>query len=124
MGLFKDYNDAKQIHHKALRMFLGVHRNASLVVINGDMGWLVPVVRRHLNIVRLWHRLKSLNNDRLIAHIFRWDKTSTGKTWYSELKWILSESDLSDILVADRLPSLRSIIQNVQSALMTKYVEQ
>ena len=42
-----------QVQEKAIRVFLGVHRFATTLAINGDMGWVPSAVRRKLAILRL-----------------------------------------------------------------------
>ena len=57
------YERLKMIQNRACRAFLGVHRFTSNVVVNGDMGWTVPEVRRELNMLRA--RLEKMDDDRL-----------------------------------------------------------
>ena len=44
------------LHNRIIRFYLGVHKCTSNAVIQGDMGWIPPTVRRQLNCLRLWHR--------------------------------------------------------------------
>jgi hypothetical protein len=50
---FKSYDKPNIIQNRAQRSFLGVHKFSNIVVVNGDMGWTAPIVRRKLNILRL-----------------------------------------------------------------------
>ena len=68
---YKDYNPPNNLHHRAIRAFLGVHPFASLAAINGDMGWIPPIVRRKLNMIRLWHRFKNMDTQRLNYKIYQ-----------------------------------------------------
>ena len=47
-----------RIHHRAMRTFLCVNRSATIVGLEGEMGWKTPIIRRkHLKI------LESLNEN-------------------------------------------------------------
>ena len=50
---------------KAIRCYLGVNRYAPKAGIEGEIGWTPPKIRRHLNILRLWNKIVSMENTRL-----------------------------------------------------------
>ena len=45
-------------------------RNASIVALIGDMGWLPIATITKLNCIRFWLRLSNMTNDRLIKQVF------------------------------------------------------
>ena len=120
---FKDYNHPNNLHHRAIRAFLGVHRYASTVVLNGDMGWIPPNIRRKLNMIRLWYRLEKLPDTRLTKTIYLWDKTVTGHTWYNEIKKIFVMTDQLHLFNNSSQYSLRTVIDNVKNSLMDRHVQ-
>lgn len=77
------------IQNRAQRFFLGVHRFAPNLAVNGDFGWMSCVLRRHVEIVRLWNRLVDMNENRLTFRIFIWDKENCKKNWSGEVKHLL-----------------------------------
>ena len=40
---------------------MGVHRFTPILVITGDLGWVVSTNRRRANVLRLWNRLVSMS---------------------------------------------------------------
>jgi hypothetical protein len=62
---FKYYNKIDMTQNRAIRYFMGVHKFAPLLAINGDMAWISTQHRRWVNILRFWTRLVNLPYDRL-----------------------------------------------------------
>ena len=60
------------IQNRAMRYYLGVHKFAPNVGVEGEMGWLSPKVCRNLGLVRFWNRLMDMDNNRLTKIIFNW----------------------------------------------------
>ena len=88
---YKNYDKPKVIQNRAQRAFLGVHRFTSNVVVNGHMGWTSPVVRRKMNILRLWNRLEKMSDTRLTKRIYLWDKSQNRNNWSRDCKKVLKE---------------------------------
>jgi hypothetical protein len=63
----------ENVHTKAMKVFLGVHRFAANVAVIGDMGWTPANVRRKLHMLRYYNRLVNLSNERLTKKFFRGD---------------------------------------------------
>lgn len=53
---FMESPECNSVQHRALRCFLGVHRFAPKVAVEGDMGWEPCVVRQRVEVIRLWNR--------------------------------------------------------------------
>ena len=53
-----------------MRSFLGVGRNASIVALIGDMGWLPIATISKVNCIRFWLRLSNMTDDRLNKQVF------------------------------------------------------
>jgi len=77
----------------ALRGFLGVHKYAAKVAVNGDAGWDPCIVKQRCEMVRLWNPLASLPEERLNRKIFNWDRAKH-HPWSGEVSTILCVSDL------------------------------
>jgi len=67
---YNKYDSPNIVQNRALRSFLGVHRYTSNVVIQGDVGWEAPVVRRRVLMLKLLQRILSMGNNRLTKKIF------------------------------------------------------
>jgi hypothetical protein len=79
------------IQNRAARIFLGVHKFTPTPVLEGDTGWLSPRYRRWMNILRLWNRLNSLDNDRITKIVYVNDYQLAGinvKNWCNNVKRI------------------------------------
>ncbi|XP_053394824.1 uncharacterized protein LOC123524463 [Mercenaria mercenaria] len=86
---YRKFQTIDNIQHKAIRYFLGVHRFAPLIAINGDIGWLPSNYRRWLNMIRYWNRLINFDDHRLTKYVFKLDYTNGRSNWCSELKDVL-----------------------------------
>ena len=82
---------AEIIQNRAIRFYLGVHRFASNLAVNGDIGWVTCDVRHKIEMLRLWNRLLSSNDDRLVKKIFKWDRILCKNNWCKEIKLICNE---------------------------------
>ena len=91
---YKNYDKPNTIHNRAIRTYLGVHRFSSNIAINGEMGWVTPKVRRHLDIIRLWYRIVKMDNNRLPKKIMLWDREQNRSTWSKEVKQIFINMDM------------------------------
>ncbi len=80
------------IQNRAIRGFLGVHKFAPNLAINGDMGWLSFSTKQNVCIIRLWNRLINMSNDRLpkmlFDHMYECDKS----TWLKYVKTLLHKT--------------------------------
>ena len=71
---YQNFGKLNTIQNRSQRLYLGVHRFASNLAINGDMGWVNSNTRRKLEMLRLWKRLIKMDNSRLSKKIILWDK--------------------------------------------------
>ena len=67
---FGSFNSIDNLQNRTLRYFLGVHRYAPILGLQGDSGWVPPRVRRHLCMIRLWNKLVKMNDNRLTKFVF------------------------------------------------------
>ena len=62
-GIWGFHNNKKmldQIHQQAIRSFHTVNKYAPSSGMEGDMVWIPPIIRRKLDILRLWNRIVGL----------------------------------------------------------------
>ena len=94
---FKDFKECDKVHHRAARYFLGVHQKAPLLAISGDLGWTNSQNKRYINILRLWNRLLTMDDNRLTKKVFLWDYSLCNQNWSAELLQVLQKIDLECI---------------------------
>ena len=56
---------ADSIENRAACCFLGVHKFATILAVQGDVGWLPGSIRRKCEMIRLWNRLLNMSDDRV-----------------------------------------------------------
>ena len=94
----KEYTKLNSIQNRACRYFLGLPKTASNLASRGDMGWLSVHAKQKLEMVRLWCRLKNMDETRLTRKIFDWSYSvslSNVKTWEHNVKKYLREANMS-----------------------------
>ena len=67
---FSNYNCLEAIQNRAIRIYLGVHKFAPTLALQGDMGWMSTENRQCLSVLRFWNRLLKLPDNRLTKQIF------------------------------------------------------
>ena len=122
---FKQYDKTDTVHNRAMRAFLGVHRFTSVPAVSGDMAWLTPKSRRHLEIVRFWLRLTAMDNSRLTKKVYLWDKACTKGSWTKDVNHILKESNLEHLICDQPLALLgkSEILRFVEESLKSKQID-
>ena len=98
---FKDYAKCNTVQNRALRSFLGVHRYAPNLAIQGDTGWTPPIIRRRLDMIKFWHRIISMPDTRLPKQIFRWESHIGKNNWYTDLKKVFISIGKPELIDAD-----------------------
>ena len=69
----KTYAGCENVHHKAIRTFLGTRKKSPLPAIDGDMGWTQVHIRQQKEIIKYFVRLCKLPNERFEKIVFNWD---------------------------------------------------
>ena len=78
---FSKYNCLEAIQNRAIRIYLGVHKFAPILALQGDMGWMSTENRQYLSMLRFWNRLLKLPDNRLTKRIFIYDFYLTQSIW-------------------------------------------
>ena len=60
---FGKFDYVNTVQNRAIRLFLEVRKFASNLVTNGDMGWLLSIINRVINIIRYLNRLTWMTTD-------------------------------------------------------------
>ena len=94
---YSAFDKINTVQNRAIRLYLGVHRFAPNLAINGDMGWTSSRVRRKLDMLRLWNRLLSMDDTRLTKYLFDCDKRLCKLNWTVDIKKIFTELNMMSV---------------------------
>ena len=114
---YKDFSCINSVQNKALRYFLGVHKFAPVLAINGDIGWLPSKERRWCNMIRLWKKLVTMDEHRICKRVFNWDFHKCKNNWSSEVYAVLNFTGLTDEFDS-KIPC---VLSDVRKILYEKY---
>ena len=120
---FKEYDDTKQIHLRAIRAFIGIPKRAPTPGVLAEMNWLEPRSRTQIRMIRHFKRLTKLPDHRLTKKVFLWDRTlndsSNIKTWAHEIKEILCRNN-KEYLYDSPYFCIQSTVKELQESLIEK----
>ncbi len=91
---FSKYECIDTVQNRAIRFYLGVHKFAPNLAINGDMGWYMSAVRRKVEMMRFWNRVHKVNHDRILKKVFLWDKLMCKRNWSFEIKQVFNDINM------------------------------
>ena len=98
---FRQYGSIEKLHSRAIRAFLGVPKTTPVAGLRSEINWLEPTSRTQLKLIRMYHRLLTMNDNFLTKKVFLWDlkvaETSKFSTWSDEVKSILDSSNLMEL---------------------------
>ena len=93
----RNFKHCDQIHCRAIRFYLGVHRFAPLAALKGDMGWPDPQTRQKTAMLKYWNRLVNMSDERITKKIFTWDHAIRLNNWSSQLAEIIQSVSSYDV---------------------------
>ena len=62
---YKNYKCIDVTQNQAVRLFLGIHKFAPLLGVEGEVAWVPSLLRRHMSILSFWNRMLDMIYDRL-----------------------------------------------------------
>ena len=66
----RDFSSINAIQDRACRFYLGMGKYAPNAAVNGDTGWLPPVVKQWKCEMKHWFRLNRMDSSRLNSFVF------------------------------------------------------
>ena len=121
----------EKLHLRALRAFLGVPKNTCNAAITSEFNLLVPKYRTKISMIRFYHRLMKMEDDRLTKRIYMWDRSLNESdlisSWPNEVKNIFSEAGLSstyDTNLSFNKSDIIAIITNYFRAEQSRLMQQ
>ena len=94
---FKDYKCLNDLQNRAIRYYLGVHKYAPILGLQGETAWTPPKLRHHKCILSYWNRMIGMSDNRLTKTIFNWDYNKKRSNWCSGIQNIFSQCNKSYI---------------------------
>ncbi len=94
---FKDKSPYNKIQNRAIRVFLGVNSFSPNAGVQGDMGWLSPLVRRHKLMIKFWNRLIGMSQFRLTRKIFDWNYFLGNNNWATDIKALFTNIGMENV---------------------------
>jgi len=93
----KNFTQSTKIQNRATRYYLGVHKNAPDLAVQGEMGWILPEYKYYISCLRYWNRLIKMNPDRLTRKVFEWDfQLLNSNSWCYKIESIFEKIGLWD----------------------------
>ena len=71
---FEQYDSMLKVQLRAIRAFLGLPKNACIPGVLSELNLLLPHLRTRLAMVRSYHRMICMDNNRVTTKGFEWDK--------------------------------------------------
>ena len=93
---YGNFSKPQVLMNRISRFYLGVHRFAPLAATKIEMDWLECRETRWLEMLRLFNRINTMEDDRLPNIIMKWDISLKLNTWYSEIQHIAAYLGLND----------------------------
>ena len=123
---YKNLEICNKVQNRALRSFVGVHRFVPIVALCGDTGFVPPHIRHRIDMVKMWARILRMEPSRYPKIVYKWGMNMNKRnTWYSELRSILLQCDLEDLLNLLDFEELHGghtvLIENVKVKLMSDW---
>ncbi len=96
---YQRFGQIDTIQNRAIRFYLGIHKFAPNLAINGHVGWISSSVRRKSETLRYWNRLIHTDSERLTKEVFHWDfnRRLTSGNWNSDIYKVFSSLNKLDI---------------------------
>ena len=121
---FGNHDKINTVQNKAIRYYLGVHRFAPNLAINGDVGWYSSSTRRKVEMIRLWNRLQNMDNSRLTKKVFLWDKDLCTRNWSSDVKRISDEAGCLETFMDSVYIDVRMVKSRLHDKQCRKWCEE
>ena len=107
---FGNHKYAQQVQNRAIRYFLGVHKNAPNLAIQSEMGWLNVQYHFYICAMRYWNRLLKMNGERLAKRMVEYQLINfNANTWCGKLCAVLEELHKVDYIIDGKLLDLQNI---------------
>ena len=98
------------VQNRAMRYFLGVHKNAPTHAVQADMGWISVKFQHFLSILRFWNRPLKMKNERLTKKVAEFQLINiNNSSWFNNLYNILESVNKSHYIIEGNYIDLTDI---------------
>ena len=102
---------------------MGLPKQAAIAGLLSEINWIEPRSRTQLQVIRYFHKLTKMDNQRLTKKVYLWDRklNDSGrlKTWSWEVKDILDRNGMIQIYTQSTFP-LDNVSKALKSSLFKK----
>ena len=123
----REYKILNTVQNKACRFFLRVQKTASNIATRGDLGWSSLLCKQHLEVIRLWLRLKIMDVSRLTAKVFKYNCTQAitfrKRNWEYNVVKLFKSKDLEFLINIGNEINCKSILKECEQLLTTADTE-
>ena len=124
---FEQYESTFKVHLRAAQAFLGLSKNVASFGLVSELDWLMPHFQTQIKMIQHFSRVICTPSHRLMYRVFQWDRhlneSGQTKTWFSEIKSILYESNLSHVYDMQQIFPIKNIVANLKLSLLKKQQE-
>ena len=119
---FSFYDSVQKIHLRAARSFLGVTKTTPIPGVLSEINFLLPQHRTQIKMIRQYHRIIKMSDNRITKKIYSWDKKLNDddvlQSWHSEIKNIFVENNLLLFYENSPIFNLKEVVEKLQSNLL------
>jgi hypothetical protein len=100
----RDYPCIRAVQNRAMRYYLKVGKYTPTRAVEGDMGWMPPLIRQQTAQVRYWLKLRNMNENRITNSVFQ-KQLLDGyvRSWCGRVKKTLQNTNMDYLLTAGTL---------------------
>ena len=121
---YLEYDSSLKIHLRAIRAFLGVPKNACNVGVLSEVDLMLPQYRTNVQMVRQYHRMICMEDNRLTKQIYNWDRALNDKnlvkSWSNEVKSIFTDCNLFPTFESNCPFNLQQTVLNIKEIFKSK----
>jgi len=122
----KSFACINAVQNRAMRFYMGLGKYTPNAAVQGDMGWLPPIVKQWKAIGQQWFRYRLMEDGRINKGIWKWcnDRASAKcKNWCYIVKTKFNELDLLESNNHVKHPK-GIFLQNLVNCLFTVYIDE
>ena len=93
----KQFSCISFVQNRACKFFLSIGKHTLNIAARGDMGWTSCFTKQHVNLCRLWCRLRRTDESRNSYKILKWISRRS-KGWTSEVEKTVNKFNVRDVI--------------------------
>ena len=114
---YQPSDTATQLHLKAIRAFTGVPKNSCSAGVLSEVDWLLPEYRTRLKMIRQYHRILNMDDQRLTKRVMLWDRcqhmATMNLSWSKEINLIFDQCGKGEVYSHGLTFHLKTILDTI-----------